>query len=52
MLLIFILLTLELLVSSRLVLDSWDDLYRDDGSVDEERLTREAEVLSVTTEPY
>ena len=44
-------LTLEL-VSSRLVLDSWDDLYREDGSVDVERLTREAETLSVSIEPY
>ena len=34
------------------MLDSWDDLYRDDGSVDMERLTREADPLSVTTEPY
>ena len=51
MLLLSILFTLEL-VDSRLVLDSWDDLYRDDGSVDVERLVREGETLSVTTEPY
>ena len=46
-----ILFTLNL-VDSRLVLDSWDELYRDDGSVDVERLVREASPLSVTTEPY
>ena len=51
MLLLSILFTLDL-VDSRLVLDSWDDLYRDDGSVDVERLVREGETLSVTTEPY
>ena len=51
MLLLSILFTLDL-VDSRLVLDSWDELYRDDGSVDVERLVREGETLSVTTEPY
>ena len=51
MLLLSILFTLEL-VDSRLVLDSWDDLYRDDGSIDVERLVREGETLSVTREPY
>ena len=51
MLLLSILLSLDL-VSSKLVLDSWDDLYQEDGSVDVERLTREADPLSVTTEPY
>ena len=51
MLLLSILFTLDL-VDSRLVLDSWDDLYRDDGAVDVERLVREGETLSVTTEPY
>ena len=51
MLLLSILFTLDL-VDSRLVLDSWDDLYRDDGSIDVERLVREGETLSVTTEPY
>ena len=51
MLLLSILFTLDL-VDSRLVLDSWDELYRDDGSVDVERLVREGTTLSVTTEPY
>ena len=51
MLLLSILLSLDL-VSSKLVLDSLDDLYQEDGSVDVERLTREADPLSVTTEPY
>ena len=51
MLLLSILFTLDLL-DSRLVLDSWDELYRDDGSVDVERLVREGTTLSVTTEPY
>ena len=51
MLVLSILFTLDL-VDSRLVLDSWEDLYRDDGSVDVERLVREARTLSVTTEPY
>ena len=51
MLLLSILFTLDL-VDSRLVLDSWDELYRDDGSVDVERLVREGDTLSVTTEPY
>ena len=37
---------------SRLVLDSWDDLYREDGEVDVERLMREADLLTVTTKPY
>ena len=51
MLLLFIFFTIDL-VANRLVLESWDDLYQGDGSVDVERLTREAETLSVTTEPY
>ena len=51
MLVLSFLFTLDL-VDSRLVLDSWEDLYRDDGSVDVERLVREAGTLSVTTEPY
>ena len=51
MLLFFISFTINL-VANRLVLESWDDLYQDDGSVDMERLTREADPLSVTTEPY
>ena len=51
MLVLSILFTLDL-VDSRLVLDSWEDLYQDDGSVDVERLVREARTLSVTTEPY
>ena len=50
----FVLLTLLTLegVSSRLVLESWSDLYRDDGSVDTDRIVREASLVSVTTEPY
>ena len=40
------------LVTSRLVLDSWDDLYLDNGQVDVERLNSEADLLGVTTEPY
>ena len=51
MLLISILFTLDL-VSTRLVLDSWDDLYRDDGSVDVKRLDSQAKPLSVSREPY
>ena len=51
MFLIFILSAIDL-VANRLVLDSWADLHQDDGSVDVERLTREADPLSVTTQPY
>ena len=39
------------LASGRLVLSSWSDLYMEDGSVDTERLAREANLLSVSTEP-
>ena len=39
------------LASGRLVLSSWSDLYMEDGSVDTERLAREADLLSVSTEP-
>ena len=46
-----IVITLDLL-SSRLVLDSWDDLYQDDGRVDVDRLNSEALLLGVATEPY
>ena len=46
-----IVITLDLL-SSRLVLDSWDDLYLDNGQVDVDRLNSEADLLGVTTEPY
>ena len=40
------------LASGRLVLSSWSDLYMEDGSVDTERLAREADLLTVTTRPY
>ena len=50
MLLVFLLVTSEP-VTSRLVLQSWSDLDREDGSVDTERLAREADLLSVTSEP-
>ena len=46
-----IVITLDL-VSCRLVLDSWDDLYLDNGQVDVDRLNSEADLLGVTTEPY
>ena len=46
-----IVITLDLL-SSRLVLDSWDDLYQDDGRVDVDRLNSEAVLLGVATEPF
>ena len=39
------------LASGRLVLSSWSDLYLEDGSVDTERLAREADLLTVTSEP-
>ena len=39
------------LASGRLVLSSWSDLYMEDGSVDTERLARDADLLSVTSEP-
>ena len=39
------------LASGRLVLSSWSDLYMEDGSVDTERLAREADLLTVTSEP-
>ena len=39
------------LSTGRLVLQSWSDLDREDGSVDTERLAREADLLSVTSEP-
>ena len=46
-----IVITLDL-VSARLVLDSRDDLYQDNGEVDYDRINSEAHLLSVTTEPY
>ena len=39
------------LVTGRLLLSSWSDLYSEDGGVDTERLAREADLLSVSTEP-
>ena len=33
-------------------LDSWAELYKEDGSVDIDRLVTEADLLSVTTKPY
>ena len=40
------------LVSSRLVLTSWDELDGEDGRMDTERLVMEADLVSVTTQPY
>ena len=40
------------LATCRLVLDSWDDLYQDNGQADFDRLNREADLLGVTSEPY
>ena len=39
-------------VSCRLVLDSWDDIYREDGSVDVDKLVSEADIVGVTRKPY
>ena len=39
-------------VTSRLVLESWNEIYREDGSVDLDRLLPEADIVGVTTEPY
>ena len=39
------------LVRGRLLLSSWSDLYSEDGGVDTERLAREADLLTVTSEP-
>ena len=36
--------------TSSLVLTSWSDLSREDGTLDTERLAREAELVSLTTE--
>ena len=36
----------------RLVLDSWSDLYTEDGEVDVDRLVTEADLVTVRTEPY
>ena len=40
------------LATCRLVLDSWDDLYQDNGQAVFDRLNREADHLGVTSEPY
>ena len=40
------------LVTGRLLLSRWSDLYSEDGGVDTERLAREADLLTVTTRPY
>ena len=40
------------LLTCRLVLDSWDELYQENGQADVDRLNSEAELLGVTTEPY
>ena len=50
-LLLLLLVILEV-ASSRLVLESWSDLYRDDGSVDLDKLVSQADLLAVTTKPY
>ena len=39
-------------VSCRLVLDSWADIYREDGSVDVDKLDSEADIVGVTRKPY
>ena len=51
MFLLSLLITMEA-VSSRLVLESWAEIYREDGSVDLDRLLAEADIVSVSTEPY
>ena len=50
--LLYSLLVTASLVSSRLVLDSWSDLYKEDGSVDVARLETEADLVSVTRKPF
>ena len=40
------------LLTSRLVLDSWDELYQENGQAYVDRLDSEADLLAVTTEPY
>ena len=39
-------------VSCRLVLHSWADIYREDGSVDVDKLDSEADIVGVTRKPY
>ena len=39
-------------VSCRLVLDSWADIYREDGSVDVDKLVSEADIVGVTRKPH
>ena len=39
-------------VSCRLVLDSWADIYREDGSVDVDKLDSEADIVGVTRKPH
>ena len=39
-------------VSCRLVLDSWTDIYREDGSVDVDKLVSEADIVGVTRKPH
>ena len=50
MLLLCLLLTYRVVTSS-LVLTSWSDLHLQDGTIDTERLAREAELVRVTSEP-
>ena len=52
MLLLAIILFTSDLASCRLVLDSWDDLYLEDGQPDVDLLYSEADLLGVTSEPY
>ena len=39
-------------VTCRLVLESWADIYREDGSVDVGRLTSQADIVGVTSRPH
>ena len=39
-------------VICRLVLDSWADIYREDGSVDVGRLASQADIVAVTSRPH
>ena len=52
MLLLAIILFTSDLASCRLVLDSWDDLYLEDGQPDVDLLYSEPDLLGVTSEPY
>ena len=51
MLFLSVLITLKA-VSCRLVLDSWTDIYREDGSVDVDKLVSEADIVGVTRKPH